>query len=80
MLYNPDQSSDEEALSAQLEQIYTRTKKSKNREAQSKYASPGYNFDELLGNQLRTTGEVDDGVQLRQHQEGELCTVHPFLP
>ena len=80
VLYNPDQSSDEEALSAQLEQIYTRTKKSKNREAQSKYASPGYNFDELLGNQLRTTGEVDDGVQLRQHQEGELCAVRPFLP
>ena len=44
VLYNPDQSSEEEVLSEQLELIYSKSKK--NREVQQKYTSPGYNFDE----------------------------------
>lgn len=47
VLYNPDQSSDEEVLSAQLEQIYARTTKHRGvRHNAISTTSPGYNFDE----------------------------------
>ena len=65
VLYNPDQSSDEEMLSQQLEQIYTRTKR--NRNEQHKYTSPGYNFD-----------EIGDDDELRTPQDDQLFETRPF--